>query len=228
MIDTLTLFEEIKDSIGIRCDDCQDSAELIHIADAVVSRHIPVISVPPEFVEPVWTWLENQPVDIIASFVLDVPRKKGFNKEQAMSDLSTQITSIFKKGATGAEVFLPLGELGFFADELISVRDDLFFNKTLSVGLDINHISSDDWVQVFADLNRMRVDALTLYFQGGKKDNDYFVGRIYALLELIADRYTGQLHFILGPDYEKIEQVWRLVAKMRPDLTSKVKFFLNI
>lgn len=228
MIDTHSLFNEIKDTICIRCDDCQDSAELIHVADAVVSRKIPVISVPPEFVEPVWTWLENTPVQIIASFVLDVPKKKGFDKSKEMSDLSTQIMTIFKKGATGAEVFLPVTELPFFTEELITVRDDLFFNKSLSIGLDINHISSGDWQNIFIQLTKIRADALTLYSNGTKKDNDYFVGRIYALMEIMGDNFNGDLHFILGADYQKIEQVWRLVEKMRPDLLNRLKFFLNI
>lgn len=228
MIDTHNLFNEIKDTICIRCDDCQDSAELIHIADAVVSKEIPVISVPPEFVESLWTWLENKPVQIIASFVLEVPKKKGFDKSKEMSALSTQIMTIFKKGATGAEVFLPVSELPFFAQELITVRDDLFFNKTLSIGLDINQISSSDWQNVFNELNKIRADALALYSNGTKKDNDYFVGRIYALMDAIGENYTGELHFILGADYQKIEQVWRLVEKIRPDLLNKLKFYLNI
>ena len=60
----------------------------------------------------------------------------------------------------------------------------------------------------------------------GKKSD--FVGRIYAMLNAWSDDNKFDLHFAFGANFMRIEQAWRLVEKVKPDLISRVKFFINV
>ncbi|MDL2295977.1 hypothetical protein LJC18_04190 [Lachnospiraceae bacterium OttesenSCG-928-E19] len=228
MIDARTFFNELRHAMVLRCESDQDSTGLIHIAENVVAQKIPQISVYPQYVGSLWAWLEDKPVKIIARFDLDAPCKKGGNREDAISGLSGEINRVFKKGAHGAEIFIPVNDMDAFADDLLPIRDDLFFNRDLTIGLDLNDIDTNDWGGVFDFLNKLRAGAVLFYLSDNKKAMDYFIGRIYALFEMIGDNYTGQLQFALGNDQNKIEQIWRLCEKMRPDLLNKLKFFLHV
>jgi len=38
---------------------------------------------------------------------------------------------------------------------------------------------------------------------------------------------NGELHFILNNDYDRMDQAIRLIESERPELSEKVRFFLN-
>ena len=218
MIDARTFFNELRGAMVLRCESDQDSTGLIHIAENIVAQKILQISVYPKYVGSLWTWLEDKPVKIIARFDLDASVKKGSDRENAISKLSGEINQVFKRGASGAGIFIPAHDMDLFAGDLLPIRDDLFFNKDLTIGLDLNEIDTVYWEGVFDFLNKLRVGSVLFYLSDTKKATDYFIGRVYALFESIGDNYIGQLQFALGNDQSKIEQVWRLCEKMRPYL----------
>jgi hypothetical protein len=227
MIDFETLLGEIKESVAAICPDGCDVADLVRMAERAVAENIRVISADPKSVESLWTWLEKRPVDILARFFLENQKHKNPDSDQSMSQLSEQINKAFKKGAAGAQVFVPFDRLDSFVNELRPIRDGLFFNKSLSVCLDINAIGSADWMCLFGKLDEVKADALLLYLSETRKKNADFVGRIYAFLENFDPGFNTELHFMLDRDIEKTEQVWRLVNKLRPKVADRLRFFVS-
>jgi hypothetical protein len=227
MIDFETLFGEIKESVAAICPDGCDAADLARMAERAAAQNIRVISADPKSVEALWTWLEKRPVDILARFFPESPKHKKPDSDQCMSQLSEQINKAFKKGAAGAQVFVPFDRLDSFVNELRPIRDGLFFNKSLSVCLDINAVGASDWAGLFDKLGAVKADALLLYPAETKKKNADFVGRIYALLENFNPDFDIELHFMLDRDIEKTEQVWRLVNKMQPKIAGTLQFFVS-
>ena len=59
-----------------------------------------------------------------------------------------------------------------------------------------------------------------------KEKDDDFVGLVYGFLDNFDDRFKGEIHFSIGNSSIRVEQTWRLIEKMRPDLLDKVKFFI--
>lgn len=218
-MNTENVFEELKDILVLECKPDRDVSELVRLAEVVVNENIPVISVPQESVQILWPWLEKTLTKIMTRFYLD----KNFD----ISKLSTEINSVFKKGAGGAQIFVPYSLLSSFVSELLTIRDDLFFNKTLSICLDVDEINPLDWVNVFSEIKKIRADVLLLDFHNDLKKNYDFVGRIYGFLDGLDKDLNTELHFSLNNDYEKIEQVWRLIQKMQPEISKKVKFFID-
>jgi hypothetical protein len=227
MIDFESLFDEIRNVLALACPDGQDTNALVHIAQSAVVRKASAISVEPESVESLWSWLEKTPTKIIARFFLKLPKSKKSDSVAEISELSQNVSLAFKKGAHGVQVFIPYAQLDSFINEVLPVRDGLFFNKDLHIGLDINDIHTADWPDVFARINKIKADALLLYLSRTKKGAPDFVGRVYGLLENWDNSFDGELHFMLGDNFEKIEQIWRLIQKMRPEIAKKLKFFVS-
>ncbi|MBN1325108.1 MAG: hypothetical protein JW974_02730 [Alphaproteobacteria bacterium] len=219
MIDKDSIFNELKDMLVLECPSGHDTNELINIADSVVDKNIQFISICPESVEIMWTWLEKTPTKIIARFDLD--ENTEFYK------LSEKIKSVFKKGASGTQIAVPYSLLSSFVSELTPIRDDLFFNKILSIKLDLEEINPLDWSDVFLQIKNINADALVLDFRECIKNKKNFVGRVFGFLENLESEFNSAIHFSLGNDYEKIEQVWRLVQKMRPEISENIKFFIK-
>ncbi|MBN1281503.1 MAG: hypothetical protein JW985_00860 [Alphaproteobacteria bacterium] len=220
MIDLDTFFIEIKECLALDCPPDKDTADLVRIAEAVVNQNISFVSVLPESTEVLWTWLEKTPTKIMSRFY--------WNQINDVSKLSEQVSHIFKKGASGAQIFVPYKMLSNFVSELEPIRDDLFFNKILSVCLNVDEINALDWEDVFYQVKKIKSDVLFLDFHNDIKSKNDFVGRIYGFLENFDYEFDGDLHLSLGNDYEKIEQIWRLVQKIRPEISPRIKFFLNI
>lgn len=225
MINQDILFEEIKSNIARYCSGGQDTNDLVRVAESVIDQKIKAVSVPPEAVGVLWTWLERAPTKLLARFNLVGTNKNGC-RELQISDLSEQINTVFKQGADGAQVFMHYIDLAAFASDLHAIRDDLFFNKDLSIGLNISEIEPFDWSDVFTQLNKINATTLLLGTSDGQTDAQ-FLGRVYGLLESWKNTFDGELHFALKNDVTKIEGAWRLVQKMRPELSQKVRFFIN-
>ena len=122
---------------------------------------------------------------------------------------------------------MPYFILSSFVSEIAPIRNDLFFNKTLAVCLNVDEINSLDWTEVFIQMKDINADVLLLDFHDELKKNQDFVGRIYGLLQNLENNFVGQFHFSLGNDWEKIEQVWRLIQKIKPEIANRIRFFVN-
>jgi len=71
MIDTHALFDEIKNNLALVCPDGQDDSDLVHIANIIIDKNIPIVSSSPADIEILWTWLEKAKTQIFARFFLD-------------------------------------------------------------------------------------------------------------------------------------------------------------
>lgn len=222
MIDDNDFLAEAKDNLALWCDaDCV-GADLANAAGIAITNKLRAISVLPSSVAQLWPWLENTHIKIFCRFYID-----GSIDDNFMSDLSVRISSSFRDGADGATVFMRMRNLNRFVSEVSHIKDDLFFNKSLSVGLDINEIDSSDWADVFAGLNALCADSLTLFLSRDNGDKSDFVGRIYALLNTNMGDWHGALHFVLGQNIARIDQVYRLTQQLRFDKLPLTLFFVN-
>lgn len=223
MIDMNSFFDEIEITPAIWCGADTDGADLARMAGLVAERGINMISVVPSVVPIVWPWIEGQTVSLLGRFYIS----EDTVDETVMSDLTVRINSSFKQGANGAMVFVRYKHLRPMIDQVAIIRDDLFFNRDLIIGLDIEDIDSYDWSDLFHELKRINASAVcfVLTKDTGKKSD--FVGRIYGMLNAWDSEFSGALHFALENRPERIEQARRLVESLRPELMSGLRFFVN-
>lgn len=223
MIDTKTFLSEIQSRIGIWCSADTDGADLARMVQYATDWKADILSVSPDVVPVVWPWIENKPVNLLGRFYVNNDKID----ENVMSDLTIKINQSFKSGASGAMVFVRYQHLRPMIDQVAIIRDDLFFNRELVIGLDIGDIDSGDWANLFNELKRINASAVcfVLTKDMGKKSD--FVGRVYGMLNAWDSEFSGALHFALENRPERIDQARRLVESIRPELAKDLRFFVN-
>ena len=176
MIDKNTVFELLGGRVALWCGTDMDSVELARAVQFVTDNGISMLSVTPNAVPTVWPWLENSNVKIMTRFYLDT---KNITEKQ-ISDVTVRINSALRQGAHGAQIFLPCVALADLVEQTHIVRDDLFFNKDLSIGMDVAEIGPFDWGAVFENLRKINASSVIIAFAEDKGNKSDFVGRIYA------------------------------------------------
>lgn len=224
MIDSDSFFQDWGAVLAAWCGQVQDAGDLARMAQYAVEHQMRMVSVAPDDVEVLWAWLENMPIKIVARFYLPARASRDVNK---ISELSMRINTAFKQGASGAQIFMRAADLHAFADEIAMVRDDLFFNKDLSIGLDISDVDASQWPVVFDALRRVRATSLTLVLARDTGNKSDFVGRVYGVLNAW-ENLNCDLHFVPGNNTMRIEQAGRLIQKMQPALACGMRMFINI
>lgn len=213
--------EEIAASVALWLPDDCDGAELAGAAEYAAETNVPALSVVPRDVGVVWPWVEKLDVKLLPRFYV------GTVNVDTMSELAINVKSVLKQGADGAQVIVPLAQLEKFADSVAPVRDDLFFTKYFSVGLDIFEIWPLDWPRVFAALNKLRATSVLLILSHDDMDKSDFTGRIYAALNAWDAAPDTELCVVLRDSFFRAPQVYRLVEKNRPELLDKLRFFVD-
>ena len=222
MIEKQTIFNEIRNNISVYCrDDCVGADLAASVGDAIAHK-IKSVCVAPNRVVDVWPWLEKTKIKIISRFYVDKPIDDDF-----MSDLSGNISASFRDGAHGAIIFLHMRDLPKFAAEISSIRDDLFFNKSFNVAIDINEVDVFDWAELFGILRIVRADSLILTFDNDDGDKSDFVGRVFAMLNSPRGNWAGVVNFMLGHNTIRADQAYRLIEKITPEMISKTEFFMD-
>ena len=221
MMKSENILEQIDAAFAVWCAAGVDATELARMASIAIERKIDVMSVAPDDVAVVWPWIENKKIKIFPRFYVNK------SDVETVSGVSRDINLAFKNGADGAMVFLSQNQLDFFVSQIYLIRDDLFFNKSFFVGLDISEIGPFDWKNVFLALAKVRADGLVLSLTNDTGDKSDFVGRLYAALDAWGDTNMS-LYFVLGAKCVRIEQAMRLVQSMRPELVDKTKFFVTV
>ena len=147
--------------------------------------------------------------------------------EDKISDVTVRINTCLRQGADGAQVFLSYDALAGLVEQTHIVRDDLFFNKDLSIGMDVGEIGPFDWVGVFENLRKINASSVIFVFTHDTGDKSDFVGRIYGMLNAwdVANKFS--LQFAFGPNLLRIEQTLRLVQRVRPNLMDGLRFWVN-
>ena len=201
-----------------------EQTDLAYAAECAIEQNLDFVSVAPKSVPVIWPWLENKKIKIFARFYLD----GSADSVDTLSELTININTVLKQGADGAQVFIRFKDLDSFVSQLYLIRDDLFFNKDLYVGINIADIGPFDWDDVWKNLSKIHATGLILALPMDNGDKSDFVGRIYSALESWNKNYDFNLHFALGENPLRIEQTKRLVQSMQPDLVDKIRFFINV
>ncbi len=223
MIEDLMNFDKYQHCFAVWCPADAEAGVLARCAEKTIESGADVVSVMPEAVNVVWPWLENKNVKIMGRFVL--PDKKITEKQ--ISDVTLQINKVLKNGADGAQVFIRYAALPDLVEQTFVIRDDLFFYKDLSIGLDMSEIAASEWADVFAHLRKINASSVLFVFAKGAKANADFVGRLYGMLKAWTDSNNFDLHFALGPNFMRIEQAIQMVEEVRPGLIPRMKFWVN-
>lgn len=219
MIETNNDFSDIKNHVGLWCPMGGDETDLARIAENAVTTGMSVISAAPADVAILWPWLEGRRIKIYSRFYI--------THDTSMDVLVGDINESFKKGADGTQIFLSLNNLSDFLTELRPVREDLFFNRNLSIGIDINDVGPYDWANLYDMLAKLRADSLVLAFMRDTGKKSDFVGRVYAAMDAWKTDFGGALHWVMGNDFERITQVVRLIQDMAPDVWQNSLFFIK-
>ena len=221
MIDIQKILGNSGARASVWCAACSDSSDLARVAEIAIASGAPAISVAPDNIATLWPWLENHNIKIFARFYVDNV------SADAISDLAEKIKTGFKHGADGAQIFVRGTELSSLLEQLRMIRDDLFFNKDVVIGLDICDIGPFDWRAIFAALGTMRVNGIMLALVHDDGDASDFVGRVFACLGAWPDGMNAELQFAAGLTPNRIEQAIRLTQTMQPDMLSRCMFFVG-
>ena len=223
MIDKNAVFDLVGKNLALWCGTDMDATDL---ADAVYfanSHNLSEVSVAPDMIQTVWPWLEKTSVKIMTRFYME----NNKITEEQISDVTVRINACLRHGANGAQIFLNLGGLGDLVEQMHFVRDDLFFNKDLSIGLDISEIGPFDWGNVFANMRKINASSVIFAFAHDTGNKSDFVGRLYGMLNAWGAENKFNLHFAFGPNFMRIEQAIRLVQQVRPGLMDGLRFWVS-
>ena len=220
MIEVNEIFSDDDVRLALWCESGGDTNDLANMANQIVEKHMRLISVPPEIVPYIWTCLEKTKIDIFTRYSF-MPLQKNMDKD--IDGLSENITQVLKRGANGVQVFVQMRDFERFCDALQPVRDDLFFNRKLSVCMDIEDIDINNLGLIFQKLQNIKADSFGITFNEDTGNRSDFIGRIYALLEQWD--LDGELHCILINNMDRVDQVVRLTEILKPDLINKTRFF---
>ena len=222
MIEANEIFLDCDPRIVLWCNSNGDTNDLANLANEILESKISMISVSSEIVSFMWTCLEKNNVKILTRYNF-MPLQK--NTDKYVSDLAEKITDVWKCGADGVQIFLRFRDLERFVDTFMFVRDDLFFEHDLSIGFDVGDIDVSEWEFVFNKLSSIRANTLCLTLNEDKGNRSDFVGRIYGMLQKW--NFNGEIHFVLGNNYDRIDEVIRLIEVEKPELSNRVRFFLE-
>ena len=222
MIEANEIFSDSDARVALWCGGAEDSNDLAVLADSIIENKVPLISVPSNIVSVLWTYLEKNNVKILARYYFE-PINKNIDKD--VSVLSENIVNVYKRGADGVQIFLKMRDFERFIDMLSVIRDDLFFGHDLCIMMDIQDIDVNNWDMVFQKLRDVRASVLGISLDEDMGNRSDFIGRIYGMLQKWD--FDGDLHFVLKNNFDRIDQAIRLVESVRPELSEKIRFFLE-
>ena len=222
MIDLNEMFSDSNKNVALWCDSVEDVSDIAVTAENIIQMGVDLVSLPPNMVQDMWVYLEKIHVNILTRYNFFSNRK---NIDEDITVLAGNIKNICKHGADGVQIFLKMNNFEDFIEKISPVKDDLFFEKDLCVCMDIIDLDVNNLESIFQKLNEIGATAIGLTLNEDTGNRSDFVGRVYAILNNW--NFNGNLHFLLGNDYERIDQVIRLIESENPELQDKVKFFLE-
>ena len=222
MIDINEIFSDSDKRIALWCDSVRDTNDLAVICDSIIESGIDLVSVPPETVQNMWVYLEKSGVKILTRYNFTSNHK---NLDTDVADLAKNISDVCKRGADGVQIFMKMAVFEDFCNKIMPVKDDLFFGKDLCIAMDIEDIDINNWNMIFQKLRNTGAHTLVLSLNEDMGVRSDFVGRVYGMLKNWD--FDGALHFILHNDYDRMDQVIRLIETEKPELQDRIKFFLE-
>ena len=105
MIEMNEIFSDSDKRVAVWCEYVADTNDLAMMCEHVVSNNVHLISVPPEVVKDVWTYLEKSRVKILTRYTFNSNSK---NIDSDMFKLGADIVSVCKNGASGIQLFIKM------------------------------------------------------------------------------------------------------------------------
>ena len=222
MIEMNEIFSDSDKRLAIWCEGVSDTNDLAIMCDHIVNNGVCLVSVPPEVVHDAWAYLEKKQVKILTRYGIDFGIR---NTDSQMYELGAKITSVCKNGASGVQIFIKMQDFNRILDALQVVRDDLFFGHDLCFVLDTEDLDINNLDFIFQKLREINADSFGLTLNEDIGNRSDFIGRVYAILQHFD--FDGELHFMLGNNFDRIDQIVRLTECLRPELSEKLRFFLD-
>ncbi len=198
------------------CPGAMSARALIFAADRAMSVGVRSVAAASESINMLWTWLEKSNIKIFATFHVD-------DSDFDVSKISANLHSVFKKGAGGVQLIAAPETLNKLATALAPIAPDLFFGRELILVTDLNNTAPGDWETLFHSLKRINAAGLGILIE--KKETT--AGAIYGMLDAFDSDFGGYLQVISkDSDMQTIENAWRLLQKMRPEVADRTVFFL--
>lgn len=223
MIKPDVIFDDIHDITALWVNDDTDATELVEIANVAIDRNIQFVSMPRTATKTFWPWIENTNVKILNRFDFSVPGNQDL--DAVVSDFATNVNSAFRDGAHGIQIFMPVTKISDFVDAILPIKNDLFFDRYISVAIDVDNMQGTDWGVIFNQLSKIRPNSVLIFGNidvfNPKSD---FAGRIFGMLENWNS--NADLHLMFGKNMLRVSQVLRLVQKMRPELEKNMRVFI--
>lgn len=217
MIDFKETFEELKGHIALSCCSGMDARSLIFVADNAAKGDVPAISCDLNSVNMLWTWLENSNIKIFTHIVT-----KEFDNDA--QKIAAAIHSAFKKGANGVQLIASPDVHEKLAMAFSQIAADLFFGRELILTMNLRDVVTSDYSIIFQSVKLTGASGLGLVI----KNEEDTTASFYGILDSIDSDYNGSLHIISkDSDFQKIENIWRLIKKMRPELIPGTLFFIE-
>ncbi len=218
------LFDDVSEMRAWWIDDsATDASDLAAVADAVLESGVSVISAPCAATGEIWPWVEKNNIKIVNRFDFVIDK----DVIDTVSELAKSVTGAFRSGAVGAQVFVHVPDLSQFCDAMKPVRNDLFFDKTFSVAIDIDEMRGQSWSVVFDALRAIAPDTILIMAHGDSFDaNSDFVGIIFDMLNNW--NLKSDLHLWFGKNMFRVSQVLRLCQKIQPDLVQNMRAFTGV
>ena len=225
MIKTDVFFDDIDALSVLWVDDAvTDAADLARMADVAINGGGAFVSMPANCVNVFWPWVEGKKIKILSRFNFNI--EKTQNMDAVMSEFAEHITTMFRTGASGVQVFVSCSQMSGFVDALRHIKNDLFFDRYLSIGIDLDDMGNADWFDIFNTLSMIRPDSVLIC---GHKDkfepNSDFTGRVFDMLQKW--NLNADLHLMFGRNMLRVCQILRLVEKMRPELLKNMRVFVE-
>ena len=223
MIKAENIFDDIEHMTAMWVDEV-DAGELARIASVAIDNNVPFVSMPCSDTKTFWPWVEKTGVKILNRLTFCMEKNRSL--DDVISEFATNVNSAFRSGAYGIQVIVPLDEISQFTDAILPIKNDLFFDRYISVGVDIDDASCQDWPDIFGKLRQINPNSILVMGHIDKfSPKSDFVGQIYGMLEnwnLDAD-----LHLMFGKNMLRVSQVLRLTQKMAPKLMKNMRVFIS-
>lgn len=164
-----------------------------------------------------WTWLENSNIKIFTHIIA-----KEFDNDA--KKIAAAIHSAFKKGANGVQLIASPDVHEKLAVAFSTIAADLFFGRKLILTMDLKEVFPSDHPVIFESVKLTSASGLGFVIE----NEEDITASFYGILDSIDSDFHGSLHIISKDlDFQKIENIWRLIKKMRPELILGTIFFIE-
>jgi pyruvate/2-oxoglutarate/acetoin dehydrogenase E1 component len=210
-------FEELKGHIALSCGNGMDARGLIFAADNAVRGNVPAVLCNLDSVNMLWTWLEKSNIKIFARVIAE-----EFDND--VQKIVVAIHSVFKRGANGVHLIASPDMHEKLAAALSPIAADLFFCRELILVMDLKEVSPSDYSGIFNSMKKTSAAGLGLIVQSSEETTAAF----YGIIDSADIDFQYSLHIISkDSDSQTIENIWRLIKKMCPELKPSTVFFIE-